>query len=64
MKSERKHLADGGPVEAALIVRLHVLIRDTQEILNNRGIILWDMEENKSLSCADIAVLNSTVDHV
>jgi hypothetical protein len=64
LKGECKHLTDGGPVEAPFIVRLHVLIRDTQEILNNCGIVLGDMEKNKSLPCADVTVLNPTVDHI
>jgi hypothetical protein len=64
LKGERKHLTDGCPVETQSIVRLHILIRDTQEILNNGRIVLWDVEENESLSSTDVAVSNSTVDHV
>jgi hypothetical protein len=47
-----------------LFTRLHVLIQDTQVVLNNCGVILWDPKENKSLSRSDIAVSNSTVNHV
>jgi hypothetical protein len=64
LKGESKHLTDGCPVEAQFIVRLHILIQDTQEILNNGRIILWNMEENESLSGADVAISNSNVDHV
>lgn len=64
MKGKCKHLTDGGPVEALIIVRLHVLIRDTQEILNNCRVIIRNIEKNKSLPRADVAVLNPTVDHI
>lgn len=54
LKGEFKHLTDSSPVEAQIIV-LQILIRDTQEILNNGEIILWDAEENESLPCAEVA---------
>lgn len=64
MKGECKHLTDGCPVETALIIRLHVLVRDAQEVFYHCGIILRDVEKNKSFPRADIAVIHSTVDHV
>lgn len=48
LKGECKNLTDGGPVETELIIYLHVLIWDAQEVLNNCG-ICWNMEKNKGL---------------
>jgi hypothetical protein len=44
---------EGDTFELYATRRLNFLIRDTQGILNSCGFILWDMEESKSLPCAD-----------
>lgn len=61
LESERKHLTHCGPVQARLIVCLHVLVRDAQEVLEKCG-VCRDMEENKGLPSADVPVPNTT-DH-
>jgi hypothetical protein len=63
LKGERKHLTHGGPVEMELVVHLHLLIWNAQEVLNNCG-ILRNIEENEGLSGADTPVSNTTVHHV
>jgi hypothetical protein len=63
LKGECKDLPDGRSVKAQFIVRMHILIWDTQVVLDDRGIVLGEVKKNKGLPCANVAVANSTINH-